>query len=193
MINHIRGAIEFQAEKFVIVDVGGVGYKIFVGGDTIAKMPKRGDVVKLWTHTEVRENALDLYGFLHYNELDLFEMLISISGVGPKTALGVMALAPADTLRKAIASGDTSYLTKVSGIGRKTAEKIILELREKMAGKGITVEAGALKEEGDVLEALISLGYTQAEAREALNGVPLTVGGVERRIKEALKKLSKTR
>ncbi len=193
MISHIKGIIEFQAEKFVIVDVGGVGYKVFVGGDTIAKMPKKGDIVKLWTHTEVRENALDLYGFLYYNELDLFEMLISISGVGPKTALGVMALAPADTLRKAIASGDTSYLTKVSGIGRKTAEKIILELREKMAGKGVIVEAGALKEEGDILEALMSLGYTQAEAREALARVPQSVEGAEKRIKEALKKLSKTR
>lgn len=191
MISHIKGILEFQAEKFVVIDVHGVGYKVFVGMDTLAKMPKRGEETKLWTHAHIREDSSDLYGFLHYAELELFEMLISISGVGPKTALGVMALAPADTLKKAIASGDTSYLTKVSGIGRKTAEKIILELREKMAGKGVTVESGVLQEESDVLEALISLGYTQAEAREALARVPQTIEGAEKRIKEALKKLSK--
>lgn len=191
MISHIKGTVEFQADKFAVVDVHGIGYKVFIGPETQRKLPKKGEEVALWTHTEVRENALELYGFLHYGELELFEMLIGISGVGPKTALGVMAVAPADTLRKAIAAGDMSYLTKVSGIGRKTAEKIILELREKMAGKGISVESGALKEEGDVLEALMSLGYTQAEAREALARVPQSVEGAEKRIKEALKKLSK--
>lgn len=191
MIARIKGTIEFRAEKFAVIDVHGIGYKVFANHDTLSKLPKTGEEISLWIHTEVREDALELYGFFHYSELELFEMLISISGVGPKTALGVMALASADALRKAIASGDTSYLTKVSGIGRKTAEKIILELREKMAGKGVMVEAGELREESDALEALVSLGYTQSEAREALSKVPSSIEGAEKRIKEALKKLSK--
>ncbi len=190
MISRITGTIEFQTEKFVVIDTGGVGYKIFCGIDTLAKLPHKGERASLWTHHHVREDAAELYGFLHAAELELFEMLIGISGVGPKTALGVMAVAPADTLKKAIASGDTSYLTKVSGIGRKTAEKIILELREKMAGKGVTVEAGSLREESDALDALVSLGYSQSEARDALAKIPQEIEGANKRVKEALKKLS---
>ena len=100
-----------------------------------------------------------------------------------------MAVAPLDTLKKAIAAGDTSYLTKVSGIGRKTAEKVILELRDKMAGKGVLVEAPELKEEADALDALVTLGYTQSEAREALARVPAGVRGASERVKAALKRL----
>ena len=128
---------------------------------------------------------------MSYSELELFEILIGISGIGPKSALGVLAIAPVDTLRKAIASGDTSYLTRVSGIGKKMAEKIVLELKEKLAGKGVTVEAPELKEEADALEALISLGYSQREAREALSSVPQEIISVEKRVREALKKITR--
>ena len=110
-------------------------------------------------------------------------------GIGPKGGLGVLAIAPLATLKKAIASGDTSYLTRVSGIGRKTAEKIVLELKEKLAKSGISQDAPELKEEADALEALVSLGYSQKEARDALAVVPQEVVGVERRVKEALKRL----
>ena len=103
-----------------------------------------------------------------------------------------MGIAPVDTLKKAIASGDTSYLTRVSGIGRKTAEKIVLELKEKMAGKGISsVSAPELKEEADALDALIQLGYSQREGREALQKVPKEIQGTEKRLKEVLKMLGK--
>src|SRR3989344_9682734 len=131
MIAFIEGKIELRGEKFAIIAAGGVGYKIFAGVETLRKVPEKGQNVRLWTHQYVREDALELYGFLTFVELELFETLISISGIGPKSGLGIMAIAPVDTLKKAIASGDTSYLTKVSGIGRKTAEKVILELREK--------------------------------------------------------------
>ena len=191
MIAFLDGTIELKGEKFLVVNVGGIGYKVFAGPETLRKIPEKGAYVKLWTHQHVREDSLDLYGFMAYAELDLFELLIGISGVGPKSALGILAIAPVDTLKKAIASGDTSYLTRVSGVGRKTAEKVVLELKEKMAGRGVTVEAPELKDEADVLEALVGLGYTQREAREALAHVPENVGSIEKRLGAALKKLGR--
>ena len=189
MISLVEGKIEFKGEKYLVVNVSGVGYKIFAIPDALIKLPEKGEGVKLWTHLYVREDAPELYGFLSIAELDLFETLIHISGIGPKGALGVLAIAPVDTLKKAIASGDTSYLTRVSGIGRKTAEKIVLELKDKMAGRGVSVDAPELKDEADALEALISLGYSQREAREALARVPEEIKSVEKRVKEALKNL----
>ncbi len=183
----------FAGEKFVVVRAGDIGYKVFAGADTLAKMPQIGGGVKFWIHDHVREDARELYGFLHYAELELFEMLIAISGIGPKGALGILNIAPVDTLKKAIAAGDTSYLTRVSGIGKKIAEKVILELREKMAGRGVSVTAPELKDEADALDALVSLGYSPREAREALSGVPAEGANLERRVKEALKKMNKAR
>jgi len=187
----------------VIKTDGGVGYKVFCSEGTLNKIPEKVDevnpersrrsTIKMWTHLQVREDALELYGFLNFAELDLFQTLNSISGIGPKSALGVMNIAPVDTIKKAIAAGDTSYLTRVSGIGKKTAEKIVLELRDKMAGKGIEVDAPELKEEADALEALVSLGYSQREAREALQTVPREIASAEKRVKEALKKLGRKR
>lgn len=194
MISFLEGTIEFKGAKFAVVKTnGGVGYKVFCSEDTMHKISEKGGNVKMWTHLQVREDALELYGFLNFAELDLFQTLNGISGIGPKSALGVMNIAPVDTIKKAIAAGDTSYLTRVSGIGKKTAEKIVLELREKMAGKGIGVEAPELKEEADALEALISLGYSQREAREALGAVPREIFSAEKRVKEALKKLGRKR
>lgn len=191
MISSVDGKVEFRGERFAVVDVNGVGYKIFTTQETLEKLPQKGGEVKLWTHLYVREDALELYGFLQMAELDLFTTLIQVPGIGPKGALGVLNIAPVDTLKKAIASGDTSYLTRVSGIGRKTAEKIVLELKDKMAGRGVTVDAPELKEEADALEALVSLGYSQREAREALSAVPQEVTSVEKRVKEALKKVGR--
>ncbi len=176
-------------EKFAVVLVGGIGYRVFAGVDTLQKMPGKGGLIKLWTYQYVRENTLELYGFNHYAELELFEMLIAISGIGPKGAIGILGIAPVDTLKKAIGAGDTSYLTRVSGIGKKIAEKVVLELKEKMAGRGATVAAPELKEEADALEALVSLGYSQHEARRVLGEGEGRGGSVEARLKEALKKL----
>jgi len=191
MISFLEGTIILKGEKFVIIETGGIGYKAFATAETLQKLPEKGGEVKVWTHEHIREDARELYGFLHFSELELFELLISISGIGPKGGLGVMAIAAVDTLKKAIAAGDTSYLTRVSGIGRKTAEKIILELKEKMSGKGITIDAPELKDEADALEALVSLGYTQKDARDALANVSESNAGVENRVKAALKKLGK--
>jgi holliday junction DNA helicase RuvA len=191
MIVFLEGTLEFKGEKFVAVRVSGVGYKIFVGPDTRQKLPEKGINVKIWTHLHIREDSHELYGFFHYAELEFFEMLIAIPGIGPKGALGILAIAPLDTLKRAVAAGDTTYLTRVSGIGRKIAEKVVLELKDKLAGKGISVEAPELQEEADALDALVSLGYSQREAREALSAVPSSAGGVNARVKEALKNITR--
>lgn len=186
MIALVEGTVELKGEKFVIIRVGEIGYRIFCGADTLQKMSERGGHVKLWTHHHVREDSEDLYGFLHYAELEFFEMLLTIPGIGPRGGLGILGVAPVDTLKRAIAAGDTSYLTRVSGVGRKTAEKIVLELKDKMAGKGVTIEAPELQEEADVLDTLMALGYSQREAREALAQVPSDMPNVGQRIKAAL-------
>ena len=183
MIGSIKGKIILKTEKFLIVETGGVGYKINVSADTLSKTKKIGDETSFWIHTHVREDVLDLYGFLNMEELEFFEMLINVSGIGPRGALSILGIASIKTLRKAIGTGDTAYLTKISGIGRKTAEKIVIELRDKM---GEEKGGSSLQGELDALEALKSLGYSQNEAREALKKVsPDTSTNVK--IREALK------
>ena len=187
MISYIEGKIKLRTGKFLIIAVGGVGYKVFALPDMLIK--SKGEA-GLWTHLRVREDALGLYGFESYPELEFFETLIQISGIGPKSAMGILSIAPLDTIKKAIASGEVSYLTKVSGIGKKTAERIIVELRDKMGQ--LDESSGAMfKDEQDVLEALKSLGYSPSEAREAIKKIPDSVSGVNARIKEALKMLGK--
>lgn len=187
MLGYLEGKVSFRGERHIIVDVAGVGYKVFVNADTLKKLTIKNQqpTTKIWTHLYQREDTIELYGFLSQPELEFFETLIGVPGVGPKTALGILNVAPIDTLKRAIASGELSYLTKVSGIGRKTAEKIMVELREKF-GKVVS-QGPELKEEQDALEALESLGYSAREAREALRQVPEQIKGTSKRVKEALK------
>jgi holliday junction DNA helicase RuvA len=167
----------------LIVETGGVGYKINVSPDTLSKTKKLNDEIFLFIHTHVREDILDLYGFLDYPELEFFEMLINVSGIGPKGALAILSIASIETLRKAIGTGDTSYLTKISGIGKKTAEKIVIELRDKM---GEQEKGSSMQGELDAMEALKSLGYGQSEIREALKKVSPD-SNTNAKIREALK------
>lgn len=188
MIGSLKGKITLKTDKFLIVETGGVGYKVAVSPDTLSKLSAlrsgsgQNDEVSFWIHTHVREDAIDLYGFLNREELGFFEMLLGVSGIGPKSALAILGIATLETLRRAISTSDTAYLTKVSGIGRKTAEKIVIELRDKM---GDSNEGVSLQGELDVLEALKSLGYSQNEARDALKKVG--GGNTNQKIKEALK------
>jgi len=191
MISHVTGKVLLKGNRFAIIDVSGVGYKVYISVETMRMISGKEGEVSLWTHLAVRENALDLYGFYNYAEIELFEMLIGISGVGPKSALGIMGVAPLDTLKTAIASGDTSYLTKVSGIGKKNAEKIVLELRDKLGVLKNESAEGVMREESDVVDALATMGYSVSEAREALKQVPQEISGTSARIKEALKNLGK--
>lgn len=185
MIGSIKGAIALKTDKFLIVETAGVGYKVSVSPDVLSKAKKTGEEICLWIHTHVREDSLDLYGFLDYSELEFFEMLISVSGIGPRSGLAILGIASIDTLRKAISTGDTSYLTKISGIGKKTAERIVIDLRDKM---GEEASSGSLQIELDALEALKSLGYSQADARDVLKKVSPDVD-TNTKIKEALKLL----
>src|SRR3989344_1915446 len=183
MIGSIKGKINFKTEKFIIVETAGVGYKINVSPDTLAKAKKVGDEISFWIHTHVREDILDLYGFLDHQELEFFEMLINVSGIGPKGALIILGIASIETLKQAISMSDITYLTKISGIGKKTAEKIVIELRDKIGG---TKSGNSLQGELDALEALKSLGYSQNEAREALKKVSSDTN-INTKIREALK------
>ncbi len=194
MIGSIKGRIILKKEKFLVVETNEVGYKLSVSPDTISRVDalrlrsgKNDTEVLFWTHTHVREDALDLYGFLEYAELEFFEMLISVSGIGPKGALTILGVTSIETLRRAIGTGDTSYLTKISGIGKKTAEKIVIELRDKV-GKENNNKEGSLRDELDALEALKSLGYSQNDAREVLKKVSPDAD-TNTKIREALKVL----
>lgn len=189
MIAHIKGKILEKTNKYLVVETGGIGYLIFASTDTLASAKNIGEEISLSTYLAVRENAMDLYGFQTIDEKKFFELLIGVSGIGPKNALSILSLAPVETLKKAIATGDTSYMTKVSGIGKKTAEKIVVELRDKLAKEGHQ-DDGTLAGAGDALMALMSLGYSQNESREALKEIDKNLT-LNEKIKEALKILGK--
>lgn len=187
MISRLTGTIVEISEKYLVVEVNGIGYKVYCSTDTLSGKQENSPV-SLFTYLVVREDALDLYGFVSREEEDFFQLLISVSGIGPKGALGILSATSTNTLKKAIATGDTSYLTKVSGIGRKTAEKIVLELRDKLKAHADTKEnPHELRAESDVVLALQSLGYSQNEARDAVKEIPKEISGTNARIKEALK------
>lgn len=186
MIGQLKGTISFVGMGHALIDVGGVGYKVYLPAASLSSLSHEKEA-SLFTYLAVRENALDLYGFQTRSELEFFELLLSVSGIGPKSAIAILGLAPADTLKRAIASGDALYLTKVSGIGRKSAEKIIVELKDKLGGAagsaGILVGADA-----ETLEALEALGYSMRDARDAV--ARARGDTAQEKIKDALKMLS---
>jgi holliday junction DNA helicase RuvA len=188
MIGTISGTLRHKELHSLIVDAQGVGYKVYTTTDTTLDLVP-GEQVSLWTHLAVKENALDLYGFLEKEILEIFELLITISGIGPKTALGILNVASPSMLRQAVATEDTSYLTKVSGIGKKNAEKIVLELKGKIIATQSEMEAD-VRSQGDALEALVSLGYSERDSRDALKKVSKEVEETSERVKAALKQLS---
>jgi Holliday junction DNA helicase RuvA len=198
MIASITGTLAATDERSVtLLTQGGVGYRLFTTADTLHSLEKDGLGIPLtlYTYLAVRENALDLYGFMHQTDVRFFELLLTVSGIGPKTALSVMSAATPGTLHQAITSGNTGILVKTSGLGKKMAEKIVLELKDKHAQLALAMEPGTVAaaenvEDHDTIEALKTLGYSYADAREALKNVPSTIQGASARIKEALKQLS---
>ncbi len=188
MIAYLEGKIQEVDEHSVLINVQGIGYHVFVmARDQKQLSSKKGQEQFLYTYQYVRENSLELYGFLNRAEEKMFEILISISGIGPKGAMGILSAAPVSILERAIASGDTSILTRISGIGNKTAQKIIMELKDKFVELGES--NGTIQQDTDVLEALMHLGYSRAEAQRALQGLPETAKTTQEKIKEALKNL----
>ena len=173
-------------------NVGGIGYKVATTSDIIFKLNKEENTVTVWTYLAIRENAMDLYGFLTLSELNFFELLITISGIGPKTALGILNVASVQSLETAIQTNDTSHLTKVSGIGKKVAEKIVMELKDKIGTIAHTPEAEkSMRGDADVIEALKALGYRDTESREVLKKIDKSIKDTGTKVKAALKLLSK--
>ena len=188
MIATLTGNILQKDLKHIVIDVSGVGYKVFCPLTTSEKAVI-GEKITVFTYLSVRENALDLYGFTLKEELNFFELLVaSVSGVGPKSALGILNVASPATLRKAVTTNDSGYLTKVSGIGKKTAEKIVLELKDKIIGSE-TENGVSASDESDVIEALKALGYSEKQIRETLKKIK-DVSDAGEKIKKALKILS---
>lgn len=189
MIGIIKGTVEVlnSHTRSCVVLTGGIGYEIALTNDTAARL-SIGQEVVLRTHLAVREDALDLYGFLDEADLTFFKLLLSVSGIGPKSALGILDVAPVEILRTSIATSNLAHLTSISGIGKKTAEKIILELRDKLP----KIDSGMDALTGDVeaLEAMRALGYSVHEARDALRLVPQTIVGGNERLREALRLMS---
>lgn len=190
MISHLSGTVLTKKATFLVLDVHGVGYKVYCT-QRVLESVAGGQECSFFTHLAVREDALDLFGFFSYEELELFMMLIGISGIGPRSALGIIGLEKAETLVSAIAHGDIGYLTKVSGVGKKSAEKIVLELKDKVVLLNLTELDGMRHDDEDVLEALKAMGYRADEARDALRTVSTDVSDQGTRIKEALRALSR--
>ena len=191
MIAQLTGTIVHTDSRHIVLDVHGVGYKVWIASENLQKKAKKGpEIVRIWTYMSVRENAMDLYGFANAEELETFELLITISGIGPKTAAGILNVVSTSTIRSAVASNDPSYLTKVSGIGKKNAEKIVRELSDKIAILESDVPTESMRNDSDVVEALKALGYAEREAREALKKVTDDTGTAGERVKKALKILS---
>jgi Holliday junction DNA helicase RuvA len=192
MIATLRGQVTELGNRYAVIEVNNIGYKVFLTDDSIHSL-KVGSETYLSIYNVIREDANDLYGFISKKERDFFELLISISGIGPKSALNILSLVSSDSLVSAIRSGSTSHLVKVSGIGRKTAEKIVLELKDKLApyaGNYDGEMSADISSDMDAIEALKALGYGADEAREALKKVDKDISATGAKVKAALKVLS---
>lgn len=189
MIGHISGNVIERGAHYLLVDVHGVGYLVHTTRETTSALAE-GSAAALWIHLAVRETALDLYGFPDKETRGLFELLLGVSGIGPRSALSVLDAVDRATLERAVAEQNASYLTTVSGIGKKTAEKIVLELQDKLlaSSDGATTAGDA-----DAHEALRSMGYSAEEARGALRQVSSEVESTDERLRQALRLLGKTK
>lgn len=204
MIYFVKGTLDTVTENMIVVENNGIGFEIMVPLSVVSNLPQTGNEVKIYTYTYVREDALSLYGFLTKDELAMFKMLITVSGIGPKGALGILSVMDADELRFAILADDAKSIAKAPGVGRKTAGKLILELKDKMdfeeavenvldkgqaAAKGSTGMAGGIAG-NDAIQALVALGYTSTEAVRAVKKVDITPDmTVEDILKAGLKNL----
>jgi Holliday junction DNA helicase RuvA len=189
MIATLHGKLQSRNDDALIVNIGGVGFRVRAPSGTIANLGAVGSDVMLFTHLHVREDDLSLYGFATEDDLRLFEMLLTVSGIGPKVAMGVLSSAPSDTLRVAIGQGNLDALMALPGIGKKTAQRLVLELKGKVDVSGLG-EIGELSPmDEDVMNALINLGYSAAEATRAARSIPSNVKTVEDRVRIALQYL----
>jgi Holliday junction DNA helicase RuvA len=194
MIAHLRGRLLAKHPNQVVVETGGVGYDVTISVPTFSDLPGVGSEVALHIHTHVREDLIALYGFLRPAEKQLFEKLITVSGIGPKLAVTILSGMAADEMVGAIRGNDIARLTRIPGIGKKTAERMVLELRDKLPPAGVgevpAVSVMTAMEE-DVLSALVNLGYQRAAAERALASVNGKSGSFEGMFREALAALAR--
>lgn len=187
MLHFLKGTIFAALVDSVVIDVGGVGFLVRVTEETIRGFPERGNTVFLFTHLHVREDAFELYGFSTEKELRFFELLISVSGVGPKSALSIMDIAELEKLSAAIQEGRPDLMTRASGVGRKTAERIIVELRGKVAALQSQDIVARMEGDSDLVDALVGLGYKRVDAQKAISQIDKKIEGLDARLKEALR------
>ncbi|MFW5884682.1 MAG: Holliday junction branch migration protein RuvA [Patescibacteria group bacterium] len=189
MIGKLKGSVDYIRNGYAVVDVKGVGYKVQLSEMSLGKV-SAGTEAEIFTYTYVREDQLALFGFLSWEELEIFELLISVSGIGPKAGLSILNIASPNAIKTAIINQDVSILTRVSGVGKKTAERVVLELQNKIEDLPDSVQQESRGEQ-EVLEALMAMGYSTTEAREAAKAVSKENGDVSEKIKMALKSMKK--
>lgn len=191
MIGFLKGTVELLDRPYVLLDVNGVGYRVLVAESVLSKLSK-ADKVKLFTFTYVREDALELFGFSEIDDLKLFESLISVSGIGPKTALNIFSFGSRAEIVEAIVRADTSFFTSVPRLGTKNAQRIIVDLKNKMgAGDSVDLSGKDLLENAEAVEALKSFGFSAAEAQKAVREIKTPGLILDEKIKLALKALGK--
>jgi Holliday junction DNA helicase RuvA len=188
MIRMLQGELLAKGDNYIILDVAGVGYRVYVPGPALDEVGPPGSAVTLYTHLHVREKELSLYGCMREDQLDVFELLLGVSGIGPKVAMNVLSFASPEALHQAVAQGDAQVLTRIPGIGRRTAEQLILNLKHKLALPGEIPALHPLSQaDAEVIAALTTLGYSVSEARSALRSLPKEDLPVEERVRLALR------
>lgn len=199
MIYNLRGTLTVADVNYIVVECSGVGFKCFTTLNTVKDLGRVGDEVNVFTHLAVREDAMDLYGFATFAELDAFKLLITVSGVGPKAAAAVLSELTPDKLALCIASGDAKAITRAQGVGKKTAERIVLELKDKMgaiASENVSQSvinassAVADNETAEAVAALVALGYSQSDASMVVGAMDKSLS-VDEMIRQGLKQLAK--
>ena len=198
MIYNVKGTLTYTDPSFAVVECGGVGFKCFISMTTLRQLPSVGKEVNLFTYMSVREDALDLFGFYDVNELEAFKLLITVSGVGPKAAMAILSVLTPDRLSIAVSSGDVRSIQQANGVGKKTAERVVLELKDKMAGIG-TGSAAAVVEgiqsvassgsAQEAVEVLVSLGFDRSDAAAVVGAMDKSLS-VDDMIRKGLKQLS---
>lgn len=203
MIAYLKGIIVEVTESRLILDVNDIGYLIYISGRDASNMPGRGEEVKIYTYLNVKEDAMQLFGFLSEDDLEMYQLLLNVNGIGPKAALGVLSVLTPDDLRFAVLADDAKAIAKAPGIGNKTAQKLILELKDKLSleeafekrldhgAQALPVGEGMTDARSEAVEALIALGYSSSDALRAVNGAKAgQEADVEQILKAALKQMS---
>jgi len=191
MIATLEGILEFRGVDSVIVNVAGIGFQVYVPGSTLSQLGAIKDRISLYTHLHLREDAVSLYGFASEEELALFKKLISVSGVGPKLALALLSALNPEQLVMAITSGNVDIISQVSGVGRKMASRLVIELRSKLEKEWKGAPLPLAAENADVIAALTSLGYSLREATQAVSSLPDSSElSLEEKVRTALQQLA---